>query len=160
MNKFSYALIFCYVLFLFENSFGQFVPKKLNEKTQMDVNDSRTFDQALYFIELGDFIAALPLFEELVELYPSEPLIKYLLAQCYLKENTEEKEALPLLEELKRNYPQSGELYYWLGKSKPFFINGEYKLELLFIDKVNHSAKIQITNLKTKQVQTVEVPNE
>lgn len=120
MNKFSYALIFCYVLFLFENSFGQFVPKKLNEKTQMDVNDSRTFDQALYFIELGDFSAALPLFEELVELYPSEPLIKYLLAQCYLKENTEEKEALPLLEELKRNYPQSGELYYWLGKSFQF----------------------------------------
>ena len=45
-------------------------------------------------------------------------------------------------------------IYYWLGKSKPFYINGEYKLELLFIDKINNSAKIQITNLKTNEVTT------
>lgn len=43
-------------------------------------------------------------------------------------------------------------LYWWLGRSKPFFINGEYKLELLFIDKVNNSAKIRITNLKNGDV--------
>lgn len=43
-------------------------------------------------------------------------------------------------------------IYYWLGKSKPFYINGEYMLKLLFIDKINHSAKIEITNLKTKEV--------
>jgi len=48
-------------------------------------------------------------------------------------------------------------IYYWLGKAKPFYINGEYKLELLFIDKINHSAKIQITNLKTKEVKTLGV---
>jgi hypothetical protein len=40
-------------------------------------------------------------------------------------------------------------MYYWLGRQKPFIINDEYKLELLYIDKVNHSAKIMITNLKT-----------
>lgn len=40
-------------------------------------------------------------------------------------------------------------LYWWLGKKRPFFINDEYKLELLFVDKVNNSAKIRITNLKT-----------
>lgn len=40
-------------------------------------------------------------------------------------------------------------LYWWLGRSKPFIINDEYKLELLFVDKVNNSAKIRITNLKT-----------
>lgn len=40
-------------------------------------------------------------------------------------------------------------LYWWLGRSKPFFINDEYKLELLFVDKVNNSAKIRVTNLKT-----------
>lgn len=42
-------------------------------------------------------------------------------------------------------------LDYWLGRKHPFIINDEYKLELLFIDKVNNSAKIKITNLKTKQ---------
>lgn len=40
-------------------------------------------------------------------------------------------------------------LYWWLGRSKPFIINNEYKLELLFVDKINNSAKIRVTNLKT-----------
>lgn len=40
-------------------------------------------------------------------------------------------------------------LYWWLGKKRPFIINNEYKLELLFVDKVNNSAKIRVTNLKT-----------
>lgn len=40
-------------------------------------------------------------------------------------------------------------LYWWLGRKKPFIINNEYKLELLFVDKVNNSAKIRVTNLKT-----------
>lgn len=43
-------------------------------------------------------------------------------------------------------------LYWWLGKSRPFFINDEYKLELLFVDKINNSAKIRVTNLKTGTV--------
>lgn len=43
-------------------------------------------------------------------------------------------------------------LVWWLGKKKPFIINDEYEIKLLFIDKVNHSAKIEITNLKTQEV--------
>ncbi len=43
-------------------------------------------------------------------------------------------------------------LYWWLGKKKPFIINGEYQLELLHVDKVNNSAKILVTNLKTNEV--------
>lgn len=50
-------------------------------------------------------------------------------------------------------------LYWWLGRSKPFIINDEYKLELLFIDKINNSAKIKITNLKNPQdAQELTVP--
>jgi hypothetical protein len=45
-------------------------------------------------------------------------------------------------------------LYWWLGKKRPFFINDEYKLELLFVDKVNNSAKIRVTNLKTGEAVT------
>jgi len=48
------------------------------------------------------------------------------------------------------------QLYWWLCKRRPFIINEEYKIELLFIDRVNDSAKIQITNLKTGQVITQE----
>jgi len=48
-------------------------------------------------------------------------------------------------------------LTYWLGKKRPFIINDEYEIKLLFIDKINHSAKIEITNLKTKEVETLEV---
>ena len=43
-------------------------------------------------------------------------------------------------------------LYWWLGPKKPFIINDEYKLELLFLDRVNNSAKIRVTNLKTSQI--------
>jgi hypothetical protein len=41
-------------------------------------------------------------------------------------------------------------LYWWLGRKRPFIINNDYKLELLFIDKINNSAKIKITNLKNQ----------
>ena len=50
-------------------------------------------------------------------------------------------------------------LVWWLGKKKTFVINDEYEIKLLFIDKVNHSAKIEITNLKTKKAETMEVSN-
>lgn len=40
-------------------------------------------------------------------------------------------------------------LYWWLGKKRPFYVNDEYKIELLFIDVNNMSAKIRVTNLKT-----------
>jgi len=48
------------------------------------------------------------------------------------------------------------QLYWWLGRRRPFIINDEYKIELLFIDTKNGSAKIQITNLKTGDVITQE----
>lgn len=43
-------------------------------------------------------------------------------------------------------------LFWWLGSRKPFFINDEYKIELLYIDREHNSAKIRITNLKTSDV--------
>lgn len=48
-------------------------------------------------------------------------------------------------------------LTWWLGKRKPFIVNGEYEIKLLFIDKINHSAKIQITNLKTSETEEMEL---
>lgn len=50
-------------------------------------------------------------------------------------------------------------VWWWLGKKRPFIINNEYRLELLFIDKINNSAKIKITNIKTGQViQEISLP--
>jgi len=49
------------------------------------------------------------------------------------------------------------QLYWWLGRNRPFVLNDEYKIELLFLDKVNNSAKIQITNLKSGEVITQQV---
>lgn len=53
-------------------------------------------------------------------------------------------------------------MWWWLGKKNPFIINNEYKLELLFIDKINNSAKIKITNLKnqTEEIIVSEAVNE
>ena len=44
------------------------------------------------------------------------------------------------------------QLYWWLSRNRPFIVNDEYKIELLFIDRNNNSANIQITNLKTGEV--------
>lgn len=46
-------------------------------------------------------------------------------------------------------------LHWWLSKSRPFIINEEYKLELLYIDKNHNSAKIKITNLKNNSQQII-----
>ena len=43
-------------------------------------------------------------------------------------------------------------LFWWLGKKRPFIINDEYSVELLYIDTVNNSAKIRVTNIKTQEV--------
>jgi|GEM_PF-6115466 len=51
-------------------------------------------------------------------------------------------------------------LYWWLGKKRPFIINDEYKLELMFIDKHNNSAKIKVTNLKTGETIASSVDDE
>lgn len=51
------------------------------------------------------------------------------------------------------------QLYWWLSGNRPFIVNDEYKIELLFLDKINNSAKIQITNLKTGQIISQEANN-
>ena len=43
-------------------------------------------------------------------------------------------------------------LYWWLGKRRPFFVNDEYRIELLFIDRIHESVKIRVTNLKTGEI--------
>jgi hypothetical protein len=42
-------------------------------------------------------------------------------------------------------------LYWWLSTSRPFFINDEYRLDLVMLDRKHNSAKIIITNLKTNE---------
>jgi len=43
-------------------------------------------------------------------------------------------------------------LYWWLSSKRSFFINDEYKIELLHIDREHNSAKIRITNLKSNEI--------
>lgn len=51
------------------------------------------------------------------------------------------------------------EFTYWLGK-KGFNLNNEYRIDLIWIDKKNNSAKIKITNLKDKTSEELEVTND
>jgi hypothetical protein len=47
------------------------------------------------------------------------------------------------------------QLYWWLSKHRPFFINDDYKIELLYIDKEHLTAKLLITNLKSGETQEI-----
>lgn len=51
-------------------------------------------------------------------------------------------------------------LYWWLGKKRPFIVNDEYSIELLYIDTEHGSAKIRVTNLKTDEAIEQEVTDE
>lgn len=51
-------------------------------------------------------------------------------------------------------------LYWWLGFKRPFIINDEYRLELLYIDREHQSVKVRITNLKTNEVVSTELEND
>lgn len=48
-------------------------------------------------------------------------------------------------------------LFYWLSKGKPFVINDEYSVELLFVDTQSFTAKILVTNLKNQKTQEQDV---
>jgi hypothetical protein len=52
-------------------------------------------------------------------------------------------------------------LYWWITKNRPFVINEEYQIDLLFVDTEKLSAKILITNLKdnTQNEQEVAINN-
>jgi hypothetical protein len=49
-------------------------------------------------------------------------------------------------------------LFWWLSSKRSFFINDEYKIELLYIDREHNSAKIRVTNLKSNDI--VEILNQ
>lgn len=51
-------------------------------------------------------------------------------------------------------------LYWWMSFKRPFIVNDEYKLELLYIDREHQSVKIRITNLKTQETSSTELSNE
>jgi len=48
-------------------------------------------------------------------------------------------------------------IYWWLSTKKSFVINDEYKIELLVLDRIHHSAKIKITKLDTNETSVQEV---
>ena len=56
-------------------------------------------------------------------------------------------------EDTKKNIKD--QIYYWLNKRKGFTINGEYKIDLLWIDHKFQSAKILITNLKNGEKEVI-----
>jgi len=43
-------------------------------------------------------------------------------------------------------------LYWWISRKKTFNINDEYKVELLYINKQDNTAKLRITNLQPDRV--------
>lgn len=65
--------------------------------------------------------------------------------------NTVISKAKPYVDKLKDS------IYWWLGKKRPFYINGEYCIELKSIDKKNNSAKIVITNIKDNEIITQDI---
>lgn len=56
-----------------------------------------------------------------------------------------------LMDKLKFANKIKNSIYWWLGFRHDFYVNDEYKIELLHIDRINNSVKIRVTNLKTNE---------
>jgi outer membrane protein OmpA-like peptidoglycan-associated protein len=115
---------FFFVSFII-NSFllsGQEIPKSINPQTSLDQAYKRSFNDALHFMKLTDYTTAIPILEELYEIFPNEPVFQYNLVQCYIA-NNEHISAIPILENLIKKYPNTEELYLWLAQSYHFCYN-------------------------------------
>jgi len=136
-------------------SAAQTIPKKISPATALDINDVHSFDQAKYFMSLADFSAAIPMFENLTEQYPGEPLFKYFLAQSYLAVGNNYKMAIPILQNLEKEYPKESSLYLWLGRAyqNDFEFNKaieqyDYFIKNFIGDKNMPEAKQSLVNCK------------
>ncbi len=79
--------------------------------------------QAEGFLNTGEILRALPLYDTLLTLHPEENDLKYNAAQCFLTQNSKRKQALKWLEELKTaEYPKT-ELFFFLGKAHHYLYN-------------------------------------
>ena len=80
-----------------------------------DKADKIELDKAEELYTEGNFVFALPIYQDLIEKYPNENYIKYRLGLCYLKKQDAYEKAVEYLKPVAENIPDAADVKFYLG---------------------------------------------
>jgi hypothetical protein len=137
------VLLFCFGF----NSFSQSTNTKNWRKSEKD-----TMLSALLMFDDGNYLQALPLYENLYTAHPKEEFLKYCYGKCALYRSDKHEEALKLLTEVYDKNKKVEDIDYELARANHF--NYKFDEALVLLDKYLAKKKISPDALKKgKQLQ-------
>lgn len=98
---------------------------------------------AEYFFEQKNYLRALPLYKQLLDKDPVNPILKYRLGVCYLYKSDEKEQSVMLLEDVKKSNPDIDKIDFFLGRA--------YHLNNRFDDAINVFNKYMDTKLPPQE---------
>lgn len=113
--KYFKIITFLFTIVLINNVvFSQNKAITLDVKA-FDKTDKIELDKAEELYEGGNYLFAIPIYEELVVKYPKEFYIKYRLGMCYLKKQDSYDKAVEYLKPVAEKMPNSADIKFYLG---------------------------------------------
>ncbi|MES2567617.1 MAG: hypothetical protein V4565_12165 [Bacteroidota bacterium] len=136
-------IYFLVVLFCFigGNLFSQSTNTKKWRKSE---NDS--MQSALMMLDDGNFLLALPLYENLYNQHPNEEFLKYCYGKCALYRSDKHEIALKLLNEIYEKNKKADDIEYDLARANHF--NYKFDEALILIDKAIANKKVSAESKK------------
>lgn len=114
MKRFRIFLLLA-ILFIFSvDIFGQNKTIILNTK-EFSPADKAELDKAEEMYLEANYLAALPIYQQLNESFPEEYYIMYRLGMCYLKKQDAYEKAVQYLKPVAENRPNSADVKFYLG---------------------------------------------
>lgn len=121
-------------------------PETLNKKFTNGGENRELLDKADIAFNSGDFLAAIPFYQELEKTYPDELYLKFKIGICYLNKKLEHNLALPFLEKVYQTKPKLVNISLYLGQA--YFYNYQFKEALeqynLFLSRNTNPEQIPI----------------
>lgn len=119
-DLFRFILILLQITFFVDNTFAQ-------DQTEERITD---------YLSMGNYKAAIPLYQKLIKKNPNDLELKYNLGKCLLKTKGSPKEIINLIEPALPALKQEAEPYYYLGQA--------YQHDLQFDKAIEYYIKARI----------------
>lgn len=97
--------------------FAQHPSKKFKQELVVDKEQTKRYEEAEHYFDLGNFHYAQESFTYLHQHYPGQIYYTYMVGVCYLLNSEKSLEAVKLLEEVKFKEPYMEDLNFYLGKA-------------------------------------------
>lgn len=140
--------LFTFLVLFFSISFSSFSQVTNTKKWRKTENDS--MQRALLLYDEGNYLMALPIYENLYKAHPKEDYIKYCFGKCALERSDKHEEALVLLGEVYAKNKKVEDIEYDLARANHY--NYKFDEALALIEKCLANKKT-IPEIKTKAKQ-------